>query len=57
MTERLVDLTTKHPSIIKASKKGEGDSLVEWFNDTYSLRTYFADLDGFADLIIEKFDS
>lgn len=57
VTERLVELTTNHPQLIKASKKGATDSLVEWFDDTYTLRTYFTDLEGFADLIVEKFDS
>jgi len=57
VTERLVELTSKHPDLIKASKKGESDSLVEWFNDTYTLRSYFADPDGYADIIVEKFDS
>ena len=57
VTARLVELTTKHPTIVKASKRGEQDAMVEWFKETYNTRSYFADLEAYVELIIEKFDS
>jgi len=54
---RMIEFTSTHPQYAKKAKQGESDAMREWFDDTFNLREYFGNLDGYADLIVEKFDS
>ena len=54
---RLIEVTANYPDIVKIAKKGEEDSLVEWFDDAYELRDYFNNPQEFIDLIHEKMES
>jgi hypothetical protein len=51
---RIIEITNTYPDIVKKAQKGEKDSLREWFDDAYNMRQFFADPEGFVELIVEK---
>jgi hypothetical protein len=57
VTERLLQLTSTHPSVVKRMKEGEKDSMVEWFNDSYSIRSFLKDHEEYLKLIVDKLES
>ena len=57
VVQRLIELTGTYPSIVKACKDGEKDPMTEWFDDTYELRSWLGNADGYVDLIVDKLDS
>ena len=56
IAERIVELSSTYPSIVKAIKDGEKDSLNEWFNDDFNSRQYKEDSETFIDLLVEKIE-
>lgn len=52
---RLGELCTEHPEAARIAKKGEADSIVAWFEEGHSYRTYAAD--EFINLIVDKLES
>lgn len=56
VTSRLLELTSTYDSVIKASKKGEKDSITEWFDDTYNIRDYFDKPEELVDMLVEKIE-
>ncbi len=57
VTSRLVELTGTYDSVIKASKKGEKDSIREWFDDTFEIREFFDKPTELMELLVEKIES
>ena len=56
VAKRLVELTSTYDKIVAMSKKGEKDSVTEWFVDTHNMREFFSTPDQFVDLIVEKIE-
>lgn len=56
VTTRLVELTGTYDQVIKASKKGEKDSIREWFDDTYAMREFFDKPEELVELLVEKIE-
>ena len=55
ITSRLVAISDKYPSVAAKMKEGQADSIVEWFEDSYTYR----DLDAkqFIELVVTKLES
>ena len=56
ITSRLVALTSTYDSIVKMAKKGEKDSITDWFDDTYSMGEFYDKPEQLIDLIVEKIE-
>jgi hypothetical protein len=54
---RIVELTKTYDKLVKKAKDGENDSLREWFDDTYDLKSFFNQPDKLVDTLIEKIES
>lgn len=54
---RIVELTKTYDKLVKKAKDGEHDSLREWFDDTYDLRSFFNNPEKLVDTLIEKIES
>jgi hypothetical protein len=52
--ERLLHLTQHFPDLIMKCKRGEKDSLVEWFKDTYNPRSL--GVEEFVEIVVEKLE-
>ena len=53
---RMVELSSTYPEIVTKVKKGEGDVLTEWFEDTYSTSEFYADPEGYLRILVEKLE-
>ena len=51
---RLVELTSRHPSIKGQMREGEADPVVAWFEEVHSYRDF--DAASFVALIVEKLE-
>ena len=51
---RLGALLTQYPEAARMAKKGQGDSIVSWFEDAYSYRDLPAG--AFIELIVDKLE-
>jgi hypothetical protein len=56
VTSRLLELTSTYDNLIKASKKGEKDSITEWFDETYAVREFFDKPEELVDMLVEKIE-
>ena len=56
VTRRLVELTSTYDKIVAKAKKGEKDSISQWFAENYNMREFFNTPEGLIDLIIEKIE-
>lgn len=56
VTQRLLELTSTYDGLVKAAKKGEKDSITEWFDDTYNIREYFDRPEELVDMLVEKIE-
>jgi len=54
--ERLLALVSTYSDVAKAAQKPIDDPFVEWFDDTYSLREFFSDREGFVNTIVDKLE-
>ncbi|MCB9229093.1 MAG: hypothetical protein H6618_05730 [Deltaproteobacteria bacterium] len=54
--ERLLDLLRVYPDISRLAAPPGGEPMLEWFDDSYSMKTFFRDPDRFVDLIVDKMD-
>ncbi len=57
VVERLVNLTTDYPELVKKAQTGERDPLKEWFDESYAMRQFFANPEEMLKLVLEKIDS
>ncbi len=55
--ERMVELTKSYDDLVKMAKKGEKDSIYEWFNDTYRIKEFKGRPNDLLALIVEKMES
>jgi hypothetical protein len=55
--QRVVELTSTYDDVVKMTKKGEQDSMREWFDDAYSMREYFDKSDELVEMIVDKLES
>ena len=53
---RVLELTSTYPDIVKMSKKGEGDVITEWFNESYALSEYYEEQEQLISLLVEKIE-
>lgn len=53
---RVLELTSTYPDIVKMSKKGEGDVITEWFNESYSMGEYYEEHESLISLLVEKIE-
>jgi len=51
---RIVEICQRYPIVPRMMKSGQADSLVEWFEDTYSYREL--DADEFVRIVVEKLE-
>ncbi len=54
---RLLELMGSYDQIKKTMSSQSRDSMVEWFNDTYDVRDFQNDHEGYLDLIVDKMES
>lgn len=54
--ERMVELTKTYDDLVKLAKKGEKDSIREWFDETYSIREFQNRPNELMELIVEKIE-
>lgn len=54
--QRVIELTGTYDDLVRMNKEAEKDSMVEWFNDGYSVRD-FRSSEEYLDFIIEKLES
>lgn len=54
---RLLELTKTYDKLVKRAKDGENDSLREWFDDTYDLKSFFSHPEKLVETLIEKIES
>lgn len=54
--QRLVELTQSYEVVVEICQEGERDLMREWFDDTYKMKNYFSDPEGFLELIIDKLE-
>jgi hypothetical protein len=54
--ERMVELTKTYDDLVKIAKKGEKDSIREWFDDTYRMRDFQGKPHELMELIVEKIE-
>lgn len=52
---RIVELLQSSPTVASHARKGEKDSISQWFEDTHEYREF--DRQGFIDLIVDKLES
>ena len=55
--EKLVELTSTYPELVKHMKEAEQDPMREWFDDTYNMRDFFSTPEEFVHLIVDKLES
>jgi hypothetical protein len=55
--ERVVALTSAHPSFVKLCKEGEQDPVSQWFEETHLFDDFRGRGDDFIDLIVDKLES
>jgi hypothetical protein len=55
--ERMVELTKTYDDLVKTAKKGEKDSICEWFDDTYRIKDFQGRPHELLELIVEKIES
>ncbi len=54
--ERLLSLVSTYPDAGKLAKRPNSDPIVEWFEDSFTMREFFGRRDAFVDLIIDKLE-
>lgn len=54
---RVLELTKTYDSLVKKSKQGENDSLKQWFDETYDLKSYFSQPEKLIETLIDKIES
>ena len=54
--ERLLSLVSTYPDAGKLAKRPGNDPLVDWFEDSYSVREFFGRRDAFVDVIVDKLE-
>ena len=56
VVQRMVELTGTYDDLVRMNKEAETDPMVEWFDDTHSVRE-FKNGEEYLDLIIDKLES
>lgn len=54
--ERLLSLVSTYPDAGKLAKRPGNDPIVDWFEDTYSVREFFGRRDAFVDIVVDKLE-
>ena len=52
---RLVEINNRFPAVAERMKEGQADSIVEWFEESYSYREL--EPTGLVDIIVDKLES
>lgn len=55
--ERMVELTSTYSDLVSHAKKGEKDSITEWFDDAYSVKEFLNRPEQMIDMLVEKIES
>lgn len=53
---RLLELTSTYPDLVTEIRKGEKDSMFQWFEDSHQYQEFFHDPEAFVHLIVEKLE-
>ncbi|MCX6104359.1 MAG: hypothetical protein NTY08_00825 [Proteobacteria bacterium] len=56
VSRRLIELTSTYDKVVSMSKKGEKDSITEWFTESHSMGEFYDAPEQFIDLIVEKIE-
>ncbi|MFK7827733.1 MAG: hypothetical protein AB8G05_26540 [Oligoflexales bacterium] len=54
--ERLLDLVKTYPEIGRLASAPKNEPMIEWFDDSYSTRSYFSKPQEYVDLIVDKLE-
>ncbi len=54
--QRLLELNDTYPEVVKLARKGEQDSVSEWFLDSYGIREYLQDSEQLFAMLHEKLE-
>lgn len=54
--ERLLELLTTYPAVAKLANTPKDEPMVEWFDDSYSMRAFFNKPQEYVDLIVDKLE-
>lgn len=54
--ERLLDLVKTYPDIGRLATPPKNEPMVEWFDESYSTRTYFSNPEEYVNLIVDKLE-
>lgn len=57
VVNRLLELTKTYDKVVKKAKQGESDSLRQWFDETYDLKSYFGQPEKLVETLIDKIES
>ena len=57
LTQRLVELTSTYPELVKRMNQGASDPIVEWFMETYSFNNFYNEPEEMITIIVEKLES
>jgi hypothetical protein len=54
--KRVLEITENHPNLVAMSRTGEKDPIREWFDDTYTVREYFQQVEELIEMLVEKIE-
>lgn len=57
LTERLLDLSSTYPELIKRMNAAQSDPIVEWFMETYNFGSFYSNPEEMITIIVEKLES
>lgn len=55
--ERVVALTSAYPAVVQKSKRGEADSVSQWFGGDYTFRDFRGRGEELIEMIVDKLES
>lgn len=54
--QRLIELLTTYPHIAKLANPPRDEPMVEWFDESYAMRSFFQKPRDYVDLIVDKLE-
>lgn len=55
--QRLLELSKTYPALVQQAKAAESDVVVEWFDDTYSVKDFYSDPEELVRMVVDKLES